>query len=765
MKLYLPVIILLLFTVMAFADDEPDFSDSNFPDKFDYKSSDYSALDSSQIQLLSASKIPPDKIDLVVESLSATQYQQLSTKQVKAITNVASIPPENIFVITRKLSSSQLEELSVEQVQKLDVKNIKLSNLHLVVGDFSENQYSLMTRKQISKTYFLVKNIEHLDETEFNKFVDTKSKEWNGAKIDALDASVCGDLGCQLSESGVLSSTKNQVTLSNYFKDSLFVVTTETIEVRPPKTHVIVGPNKEKITSPFTVEVTDLAGIFGQADPSDQGSIVLDDSLSRAQIHFQGSQSLVMPGNDIRLNNVLITTSNDLRVSFTSTPLESNVNYIAFGSDTLIARPGSDVTMGFLDKNYVHSYSSDANTQLRMTTLSDSTFIKIESRRDEFTDDGKLYAPLITVTGNPDQPLLRMLNGDTEFELVEGLKFNERTSVKSAPTSTEVQSEFHASAIFELAVVVNDEREYTVVTDANNGARVIPPTNDYDFLDVSSQEHCLGDSCSYVFSGVGTSLIDEYLEIRLQENALEIPNHLRYVIVGDKSQQLSHVVDVTSGKVVKTYITSTGRTLGDKSANPVLTEDGKPQFEGNYVTPEGRLRLTEDVRFRSEKYPHAALLNYPRPHDVEKAYQTGVISLEERDAALETLNEGGHDAYKLRSNPYTGMGSVVLFHNTEDTFAKKGRTSAGCYTYRSSDIAEMSEQYVGKGTEIISLPSTKGYEETRSYQDSDEGPFEARNRQTKNIEPIETEMESHLQSTGLLKPNRERLASWLVSQE
>jgi len=429
-------------------------------------------------------------------------------------------------------------------------------------------------------------------------------------------------------------------------------------------------------------------------------------------------------------------------------------------------KPGSDAEIDFRDKTYIHSYSADTNSYFSIKTLSDSTTVMIDSRRDLLTNTGSLYAPLIQifvggVSGSKE--LLEIRNGAKTYLVDRELRFMERTFSQSEEP---IQSSY-SSVVTEVQVLEGDELLYTTVSDETNGVRVIPGNQGFSFIDTSSRDHCADAGCRYIFSGVGSSLIDDYINTKTTDGQ-PLPTNLQYVMVGDKSQQLVHIVDVRTGKIVKTYITSIGRNLGDKSLNP-FEKNGKQVIEGNYITPEGRLRLMQDIQYdQNSRFTYKAFLGYPRLNDIERAFENRVITENQRDEYKATIEsafinpnkrEGWREASSIMASEYTGVGSAVLIHSTADILANSGRTSAGCYTFTEKDIKVVSKDYVGTGSEIISLPSTKGFEERKPYGSREEQLSES------NLALLQQEMEDHLEKTGLLKPNRERLANWLIEQE
>ncbi len=70
----------------------------------------------------------------------------------------------------------------------------------------------------------------------------------------------------------------------------------------------------------------------------------------------------------------------------------------------------------------------------------------------------------------------------------------------------------------------------------------------------------------------------------------------------------------------------------------------------------------------------------------------------------------------------------------------------------------MDRKYVGAGSEFIAIPSTNGDVEIKRPFTS---PSKWRKEQDKNKEFNELDMEDYLERTGILRANRERLASWL----
>jgi len=309
-----------------------------------------------------------------------------------------------------------------------------------------------------------------------------------------------------------------------------------------------------------------------------------------------------------------------------------------------------------------------------------------------------------------------------------------------------------------------------LLMDQENGLKLMNAREDFKFLDMSGNEHCLGKRCSHVFSGTNSKTMQKFIEER-GENS---PKNLRYVILTDKKKQLSHIVDVVTGKVVKTYFAATGRNPGDKVSG-VATDKGVEKLEGNRRTPEGRLRMMTDIKYPNpdrSSYSHRALLAYPRPSDIENAFKKGIINQDERDRYLNVVNnyynnpnqKNNRAAWRLFSNPSTKIGSNILVHDTKNY--NYGWWSAGCYSYKSQDVEEMKQKYTGAGSEFIGIPSTgAGSEVWRPYRNPNIGSKKWRKQQEQNLPQIQADVEAYVAKSGILRPNKQRLASHALQEQ
>ena len=189
------------------------------------------------------------------------------------------------------------------------------------------------------------------------------------------------------------------------------------------------------------------------------------------------------------------------------------------------------------------------------------------------------------------------------------------------------------------------------------------------------------------------------------------------------------------------------------------------------MTPLGRLRTLTPIG-KTKNYKNSALLNYPRPHDIENAYNAGIIDKDQRAnylALAESIrtnpNRKGEnkDVRALMRSSSSGIGTSVLIHDTKaPILVKKGWTSAGCYTFTNSDMKAMSKKYLGAGSELIGIPSTGEAEEIKR-------PYKSikswRKNQKRNQAALTQDMEDYLKRAGILQANRERLASHLMKKK
>ena len=747
-------------------------------DEFDYKNSaSYTSLSSFDVESLEVGSIPSSNINLVLKDLSPAQYSQLTSTQIKNI-NVENIPPDKINLIQSRLSSKQYGELSNNQIQQLQVNKVPNKHLLLVVGKFSSTQYGEMSQSQVSESYFLVSNVAHLNQESFTSLVRSKRGKWNDADVGELNPKYCQP-SCTLNEEGVLKSPHGQVTLGAYLKGSSFIVEKDKIVIYPPVSEVAFERSKSarKKGEEYNVRKdikrntgnSDLKTFFSNPPEEDKVEVSFADKGVEGVISIEKGKAFTNPNGmpPLTIDGVRIISPHKVQLIFDNRVPPGETKYLQFSPSRLEGLPGSGTVLSIKGSEYITSYSGDKNDRLDIGIEDDAVKLLIDSRRNLFTDEGKRYAPLISFdyNGETDNPkrITRILYGK---RIMNFDQFMEVTG------DSELGEEDLSSPIVEIKLKRKDHLVRTVVTRPESSPMIIEGGIDMDYLDQSGNVNCADKSCSFVFSGVNKLVVNRFITEKINEDA-KIPKHLRYVVIGDKSKQQSYVIDVVTGEVVKVYPSSFGQYPGiktDELAYRKTNKGLKLQYEGNYVTPEGRVRLINSIKPRT-KYQTAALLSYPRPYDVDKAFNDGVINEAERDnfqAQLESIRtnpdrrEAERDAVNFMKSSKTKLGSSILIHETNPLYANMGWTSAGCYSLNPKDMSDISKNYLTRGSELITISSTgEDQEVKRPYKSATAW----RSEQRKNQETATQDMEDYLQRTGLLQANRERLASYLIKNQ